>query len=222
MKEKRQIGSQKMYTLAEEIANAISHGVGVLLGMAATVFLLVKAVQAGNTMAIVGFSVYGTFLTLMYLMSTLYHSIPNPKAKRILRVADHCAIYLMIAGCYFPIALLALQGIERVAVVTVVFSLAVAGIVFKILTYGKYDRFEKISVLLYILMGWLAVFSLRSIYRATSLSFLLWIGAGGLMYTLGTLFYRAGKIPFNHAIWHGFVLIASVLQFVGIALEFAV
>lgn len=213
-------GKMKLYSLAEEIANAITHGLGVLLGIGATVFLLMDAVRAENTLAIVGFSVYGVCLTLMYLMSTLYHGITHAKAKRILRVADHCAIYLMIAGCYFPIALLALRGIERVAVLTVVFSLAAAGIVFKIVTYGKYDKYEKISVLLYILMGWIAVFSLRSIYFATSLSFLLWIAAGGVMYTLGTLFYRAGRIPFNHAIWHGFILIASALQFVGIALEF--
>lgn len=215
-----QHGKKRLYSLAEEIANAVSHGLGVLLGIGATVFLLLDAVRAGNRLAIIGFAVYGVCLTLMYLMSTLYHGIPNPKAKRILRVADHCAIYLMIAGCYVPIALLALRGTERVAVLAIVVSLALAGVAFKILTYGRYDKYEKISVLLYILMGWIAVFSMRSIYRATSLFFLLWIGAGGLMYTLGTLFYRSKRIPYNHAIWHGFVLIASILQFVGIATEF--
>lgn len=213
-------GKQRLYSLAEEIANAVSHGLGVFLGIAATVVLLIQAVRADNKLAIVGFSVYGVCLTLMYLMSTLYHGITHPGAKKILRVADHCAIYLMIAGCYFPIALLALRGVERIAIITVVVSLAIAGIVFKILTYGKYDKYEKVSVLLYILMGWIAVFSLRSIYLATSLPFLLWIGAGGLMYTLGTIFYRSARIPYNHAIWHAFVLIASVLQFVGIYTEF--
>jgi hemolysin III len=211
----------QLYTLAEEIANAVSHGVGVLFGIAATVFLIVMAVKAQNRLAIAGFAVYGIFLTLMYLMSTLYHGITHPGAKKILRVADHCAIYLMIAGSYFPIALLALNGLERVVTLSVIFSIAAAGIVFKILTYGKYDRFGKLSVWIYVLMGWICVFTLRSIYNATSLAFLLWLGAGGLVYTLGVIFYKAKRIPFNHAIWHGFVLLASALQFVGIAMEFA-
>lgn len=210
----------RLYSTAEEIANAVSHGIGVLFGIFITVFLVYHAVQAQNMLAIVGFSIYGFFLTFMYLSSTLYHAITNLKAKKVLRVFDHCSIFLMIAGCYLPIALLALEGVERVSVIAIISTVAVSGIVFKIVTYGKYDEYNKLSTLIYVLMGWIVVFSIRSIYLATSLQFILWIAAGGLMYTLGTIFYKSKKIPYNHAIWHGFVLAASVLQFVGILRQY--
>lgn len=210
----------RLYSLAEEIANAITHGLGVIFGIVVTAYLVYKAAMDSNVLAIVGFAVYGCFLTLMYLSSTLYHAITHQKAKQILRVVDHCSIYLMIAGCYLPISLLALQGIERITIIATVFAIAVAGIVFKIVTYGKYDKYNKISVLIYVAMGWIVVFSLRSIYRATSLPFILWFAAGGIMYTIGTIFYKSKRIPFNHAIWHAFVLAGSVLQFVSILREY--
>lgn len=210
----------KLYSLAEEIANAVTHGVGVVFGIVVTIFLVYHAVKNSNVLAIVGFAVYGGFLTLMYLSSTLYHAITHIKAKRILRVIDHCSIYLMIAGCYLPISLLALRGIERITIIATVFAIAIAGIIFKIVTYGKYDKYNKISILIYVAMGWVVVFSMRSLYLATSLPFILWIAAGGLMYTIGTVFYKSKRIPFNHAIWHAFVLAGSVLQFIGITREY--
>lgn len=208
--------TQKKYTTGEEIANGITHGLGVIFGIVSLVVLLILAIREKNTLSIVAFSVYGACFILMYLSSTLYHSITNEKAKSIIRVFDHSSIFLFIAGTYTPIALLTMTGGLRIGILIAVWSIAILGVLFKILTYNKFDKYKAVSLILYIGMGWIAVFTVRPIIEMTSLGFFMWILGGGLLYTLGTIFYSVKKIPYNHAIWHLFVLAASVLHFVGI------
>jgi hemolysin III len=208
----------KKYTVKEEIANGITHGLGVLFGIVSLVVLLVLSIQKRETISIVAFSIYGSCLILMYLASTLYHSIPYERAKQILRVFDHSSIFLFIAGTYTPIALLTMTGALRIGILISVWSIAILGVVFKIFTFGKFDKFKAVSLIMYIGMGWIAVFTIKPIIRMTSLGFFMWILGGGLLYTLGTIFYSIKKIPYHHAIWHLFVLAASVLHFVGIVL----
>lgn len=211
----------KMYTTKEEIFNGITHGIGVLIGVVALIVLLVLSIKKRDTLSIVAFSIYGACFILMFLSSTLYHSITHGKAKKILRVFDHSSIFLFIAGSYTPIALLVMSGGLRIGIMIAVWTIAVLGVVFKIFTVGQFDRFKALSLVLYIGMGWLALITIRPIISMTSLGFFLWILGGGLCYTLGTIFYSIKKIPYNHGIWHLFVLAASVLHFVGIILYLA-
>lgn len=207
---------KKKYTIKEEIANGITHGLGVIFGVVSLIVLLVLSIRNGNTLATVAFSIYGACFILMYLSSTLYHSITNKKAKSILRVFDHSSIFLFIAGSYTPIALLTMTGRLRVGILVAAWSIAILGVLFKILTYNKFDKYKALSLVFYIGMGWLAVFTVKPIIEMTSIGFFMWILAGGLVYTIGTIFYSIKKIPYNHAIWHLFVLTASALHFVGI------
>ena len=213
--------SNKRYTLKEEIANGITHGLGVIFGIVALTILLVFSIKKGEPLSIVSFSIYGACIILMFLSSTLYHSIPNENIKKILRVFDHSSIYLFIAGTYTPIALLTMDGYIRIGVLVAVWSIALFGIIFKITTYKKMDNFKKISLGLYLGMGWIAVFTVKPIIQTASLKFFIWILIGGLIYTLGTIFYSMKKIPYSHAIWHVFVLGASVVHFLGIFLYLA-
>jgi len=209
----------KKYTIREEIVNGITHGIGVLLGIVALIVLLVMSIKKNSIISTVAFSIYGACFILMFLSSTLYHSITHEKAKRILRVFDHSSIFLFIAGSYTPIALLVMTGRLRIGIMIGVWTIAILGVLFKIFTAGQFDRFKALSLILYIGMGWLAVITIKPIISMTSLEFFLWILGGGLCYTLGTIFYSIKKIPYNHAIWHLFVLAASVVHFVGIMIH---
>lgn len=209
----------KKYSLKEEIANGITHGLGVLFGIASLIVLLVLSIRKGSTISIVAFSIYGACLILMYLSSTLYHSITNEKAKQILRVFDHSSIFLFIAGTYTPIALLTMTGYLRIGILVAMWLIAVSGVAFKILTFNKFDKYKVLSLAIYIGMGWLTVFTIKPIIQMTSIGFFMWVLAGGLLYSFGTIFYANKKIPYNHAIWHLFVLAASVAHFVGILIH---
>lgn len=206
----------KRYSKAEEIFNGITHGMGVIFGIVALTLLLIVSIRKGDVPSIVAFSIYGVCIILMFLSSTLYHSITIEKAKRVLRVFDHSSIFLVIAGSYTPIALLALKGNLRLITLIGIWAIALSGIVFKIITYNKFDKFKILSLIIYIGMGWIAIIPIRAIIDATSISFFYWILAGGLLYTVGTIFYGVKKIPFNHGIWHIFVLAASITHFLGI------
>ncbi len=209
----------KRYTIKEEIANGITHGIGVLFGIAALTILLVFSIEKKEVISIVSFSIYGLCIILMYLSSTLYHSITNLKAKKILRIFDHSSIYLFIAGTYTPIALLAMKGYLRIVILVAVWSIAIFGVIFKITTHSKMEQFKKLSLALYLGMGWIAIFTIKPIIAATSVKFFAWILGGGLMYTLGTIFYSMKELPYSHAIWHIFVLGASIIHFFGIFLH---
>lgn len=211
----------KKYTKKEEIANGITHGLGVIFGIVAVTILLFMAINERNVPRIVSFSIYGACIILMFLSSTLYHSFTIERVKQILRVFDHSSIFLFIAGTYTPIALLALQGKLRLIILIGIWIIALLGITFKIFTFGKFDKYKALSLILYIGMGWIAIIPIKAIINATSINFFYWILAGGIMYTLGTIFYSIKKIPYSHAIWHVFVLIASITHFLGIALYLA-
>lgn len=203
------------YTLKEEIANCVSHGIGVIFSIVALVLLLVYSISESNVTAIVAFSIYGATGIFLYLASTLYHSFRVEGVKRILRIFDHSSIYLYIAGCYTPIALLGMEGGWRIGVIVSVWLIAVGGVTFKILTYKSYEKYKRFSLAIYLAMGWIAVLTIKPLLDNLPLPFLMYLLAGGLVYTVGTVFYAFKKIPYNHAIWHLFVLGGTVVHFIG-------
>jgi hemolysin III len=205
--------NKRFYTLGEEIANAITHGVGAVFGIAVLVVLVVLAQRQGDAWRITAFSIYGTTLTLLYLASTLYHSIQHPKAKAVFRILDHSAIFLLIAGTYTPFLLIRLRGAWGWSLFVVVWLLAVAGIVLKAVFI---NRLKKISVLVYIAMGWLIVVALKPMLTRIPLPALWWLLAGGLCYTGGVAFYMMKSVRFSHAAWHLCVLAGSICHFIAI------
>jgi hemolysin III len=194
------------YTRREELANSLTHGAGIVASVVALVVLVVLAARTGAA-AVVGASVFGASLVLLYTASTLYHAVRSPKAKARLKVLDHCAIYLLIAGSYTPFLLLALRGRWGWSLLGVIWGLALAGVVFKLFWTG---RFPRISTGIYLGMGWLIVIAAVPMVRALSPTTLAWLVAGGLAYTVGTVFYHNRRIPYAHAVWHLFVLAGSV------------
>ncbi len=203
------------YTLGEEIANSVTHGVGALLSLVGTAVLLYRAARDGTTLHVVSFAVYGACLFLLHLTSTLYHALRPPRAKRVFRVFDHCSIYLLIAGTYTPFLLLSLWGRWGLTLLIAIWTLAVAGIVIKSLFIG---RLQKASVFLYILMGWMIVVAAREAWARVPHAAIGFVAAGGLFYTLGVAIYAWKSLPYNHAVWHLFVLGGSVCHYVAILL----
>jgi len=203
------------YTLGEEIANSVTHGVGALLSLIGTAILLYRAARYGTTLHVVSFAVYGSCLFLLHLSSTLYHAIRPPRAKRVFRVFDHCSIYLLIAGTYTPFLLLSLWGRWGLTLLVAIWTLAIAGIVFKSLFIG---RLQRASVLLYVLMGWMIVVAAREAWVRVPHAAIGFVAAGGLLYTLGVAFYAWKSLPYNHAVWHLFVLGGSVCHYAAILL----
>ncbi|KYD02440.1 MULTISPECIES: PAQR family membrane homeostasis protein TrhA [Bacillus] len=199
-----------MFTIKEEIANAVTHGLGVLLSIPAIVYLVIFAANYGTVWDIVSFSVFGVSMLLLYLSSTLLHSIQHKKTKDILEIIDHSAIYVLIAGTYTPFLLGPLKGTLGFTMLIIVWSLALGGIVFKIFFV---KRFIIVSTLVYLLMGWLMIIAVKPLYASlTGAGFGLLL-LGGILYSLGTIFYIWRKIPFHHAIWHSFVLGGSAAMF---------
>jgi hemolysin III len=202
-------GEARAQTLGEEIANSILHGVGGLLAIAALVLLVVFAALHGSPWHVVSYSIYGASLVILYLSSTLYHGIQHRKAKRVFVVFDYCAIYLLIAGTYTPFTLVVMNGPWGWTIFGVVWGLALMGIVFKAIWI---DRFRLLTLLLYILMGWVIVIDIGGVVRALPRTALVWLALGGFLYTAGTVFYML-KVRFAHAVWHIFVLAGSICHF---------
>jgi len=200
----------KVYTPAEEIANSITHGIGMILSIIGMIILIILASLKGDAWHIVSFSIFGGCMMLLYLASTLYHSIPDPDTKRLFKIIDHSAIYLLIAGTYTPYLLLNLRGAWGWTLFGIIWTLALSGILLKSYYIG---RFRKTSVMLYIAMGWLCVIVFdQLIEKLDNLSLVLLI-SGGIAYTSGVIFYAWKKLPFNHAIWHMFVLTGSICHY---------
>lgn len=204
------------YSVKEEIANSITHGIGILFSIVSVTILLVYAFWQKSVTSIVGFSVYGLCSTASYVSSTLYHSFRIEKVKKVLRVLDHSAIYLFIAGTYTPVTLLCIKGSVGFIILTAIWTIAIVGISIKILTKKEMEKYKGLSLVLYILMGWMIVFAIKPMLQNVPFNFLMWLLAGGLFYTVGVIFYANKKIPYNHAIWHLFVLGGSVMHFIGI------
>lgn len=194
----------------EEIANAITHGIGALLAVAALVVLIVMAAIHGSVWHIVSFSIFGATLVLLYFASTLYHSLTHAKAKRVFHKFDHISIYLLIAGTYTPFCLTALRGWIGWTVLGVVWSCAILGAVLKAISVGKRI---KLSTVLYILMGWVILVAIQPLYKAMLFNGFLFLIAGGISYTIGTIFFIRNQVKYNHSVWHVFVLGGSVLHF---------
>lgn len=197
-------------TLGEEIANATIHGIGALLSIAGLVLMVVFAALRGTAMHVVAVSIFGATLVLLYLASTIYHAITNERAKRVLQILDHSAIYLLIAGTYTPFTLVAVGGAFGWTVFGIVWGMAAAGIVFKAFFTGRY---EIVAVGMYLVMGWLVVFAIKPLWTAMDPWGLAWLGLGGLSYTAGVVFYAWHRLPFAHSIWHLFVLGGSICHF---------
>jgi hemolysin III len=194
----------------EELANALTHGAGFVLSVTGFVILLVLAALRGGAWHIVSCAIYGATLVCLYAASTLYHGIPSPRLKRALRIFDHSAIYLLIAGTYTPFLLVNLRGGWGWSLFGVVWGLALAGIFLKV---WFVDRFQILSTTVYLLMGWLAVIAARPLFMMVPRAGLLWLLAGGLLYTSGVVFYAWKRIPYNHVIWHVFVLAGSTCHY---------
>jgi len=199
--------------LGEEIANSVTHGVGVLLSLIALPTLVVLAARRHDTWQIVGGSVFGTTLLLLYCASTLYHAIPSPRAKTVFRVLDHAAIYLLIAGTYTPFALGVLRGTWGWSLLIAVWALAAVGIVLKS-TRGF--RYARLSTAVYLAMGWLIVIAMRPLVAHIGLGGIAWLLAGGLAYTGGVIFFAWDRLRYGHMIWHLFVLAGSICHFVAV------
>ncbi|MCA9875253.1 MAG: hemolysin III family protein [Anaerolineales bacterium] len=202
------------YTRKEELANSITHGIGAALSVAGLITLVVLAIVYGDIWRIVSFSIYGSSLLTLYLASTLYHSLQRPRVKAVLRKFDHASIYILIAGTYTPFLLVSLRGTAvGWTFFILVWGMAVAGIAWKMFFLG---RLEVIATIIYVLMGWMCVLVFKQMMAAIPTAGLVMLVTGGVVYTLGVIFYAWEKLPYNHAIWHLFVLGGSICHFVAI------
>lgn len=199
------------YTVGEEIANAVTHGVAALLSIAGLAVLVAFAVlYSGTPKVVAAVSIFGASMVFLYTASTLYHSIPNPRAKKVLQYLDHSMIYVLIAGSYTPFCLITLQGYTGIALLCAVWLIAIAGISLQAVLLHKADW---INCLLYLSMGWLAVFVIDPLVSTLDSTGLALLVAGALAYTVGVVFYIFERIPFSLAIWHTFVFAGTTLQF---------
>lgn len=199
----------------EEVANSVTHGLGLLASLVGAVVLISLSIEQGEVWHVVSAAIYGATLVALYAASTLYHALKGTRARNVLRVLDHCAIYLLIAGTYTPITLVSLRGGWGWTLFGLAWGLAAAGIVFKILTAG---RFAILSTVAYVLMGWLCIVALKPMFVLLSPGALALLGAGGVLYTAGIVFYHSKRVPYSHAVWHLFVVAGSVCHYLAIAL----
>jgi len=202
--------------IREEIFNTLTHGLGVFLSIVGVSVLLTVASLNGDAYQIVSIAIYGATLILLYCVSTFYHTAHSPRLKNFFRLADHSAIYLLIAGSYTPFALVSLRGGIGWTVFGVVWGLALVGVIFKF--FFRF-RFHFLATGLYILMGWMALLIVKPLFEVLPLWGFSLLVAGGLSYTLGMVFYAWNKLPYNHAIWHGFVLLGSVCHYFAVFFE---
>jgi hemolysin III len=199
--------------VGEEIANSISHGVGMLAAIAITPFLIIKAIPLGAG-AVTGASIFSASMIILYASSAIYHSLPQCRAKRVFQIFDHSAIFLLIAGTYTPFTLSALQGAWGWTLFGLIWGLAVLGVIIKTI---HTDGTSKLSIALYLAMGWLAIFAVRPLYYSMPAGGLFWILAGGVMYTGGVLFFAYDhKLKYNHFIWHLFVLAGTTCHVIAV------
>ena len=203
----------KFYSPLEERINITSHAVGLALSIVATVLLVRHASLFGNAWHVVSFSIFGASLMALYSASTAYHSTKDPLLRNRLRVIDHATIYVLIAGTYTPFTLVTLNGTVGWVIFGVSWGMALSGIILKLFFTGKYNL---VSTLMYVLMGWIIVFAIKPLVTNLSSEGLFWLIAGGLAYTFGAIIYSIKKIKFNHAIFHLFVLMGSACHFVSV------
>ena len=199
--------------LREEQASALTHGVGALAALAGGAVMVALAALHGDGWQLAAAIVFSISLLLLYIASTLYHAIQRPRAKSALKVFDHCAIYLLIAGTYTPITLVGLRGDVGRNLFIAIWSLAALGIVFKLFFTG---RFKLLSTLVYVAMGWLVLLAIKPVWAALDAWTFGWLFAGGIAYTLGTVFYHRPSMRYSHAVWHLFVVAGSVCHYIAV------
>lgn len=208
--------SASEYSDIEERANAITHGLGVVLGVVGLILLLIRAFDyQADMLTVVSMAVYGSSIILLFLASTLYHSITTEKTKRLLKTLDHCAIYLLIAGSYTPFLLVGLRTPLAMGLMAVIWGIALVGIIMKI---AFVYRFKRLSLFIYLAMGWLSLIVVYQLAVNIDIGGLVLLAVGGVIYSLGVIFYVAKRIPYNHAIWHLFVLAGCACHFFAIYL----
>jgi len=201
------------YSPREEKLNVASHGAGFVLSLAALFFLVKQSVELQSFWHWMGYLIYGFSQVTVFGASTLYHSAQNPRKRYRLKIFDHAAIYISIAGTYTPFTLIVIREDWGWPLFIAVWMMALAGVILKIFYAGRY---KVLSTIGYVLMGWVMVIAIKPLLEHLALAGLLWIAAGGLLYTVGAVLYQIGKIPFNHAIFHFFVLAAAVCHFIAV------
>lgn len=206
---------RRKYTLGEELFNAITHGIGALLSVVGCVVLLVRCHQLGDSVAAVSSAIYGATLIILYTMSTLYHALANEKAKAVFRVFDHVTIYLLIAGTYTPYTLACLGGALGWTLFGIVWAAAIVGIVFSSISLR---RFQKLSMICYIAMGWVILIAIKPLWQVIGTLPMVFLVIGGVLYTGGVLFYQMKESRYMHSIWHLFVIAGSIFQYFSILL----
>lgn len=205
----------KRQSYAEEMANAMTHGVGLAMSVIGWIALVVLSAVAGSGWDVAASAVYGGTLVFLYGVSTLYHSVRRPRTKYVLRVLDHVAIFLLIAGTYTPFTVVLMRDGWGWTVMTLVWGFAVAGLLFKL--FSKH-RFHPAATSLYLLMGWIGILFADPMSQALPGGALMLIAAGGLAYTVGVVFYGWHSLPYSHAIWHVFVLVGSICHYIAVAM----
>jgi len=201
------------YSIGEEVANSVTHGVGWLLSVGGLAVLVTFAAITGGALRVTSCAVFGATLVLLYAASTLYHALPGSRVKRVFRILDHSAIFLLIAGTYTPLSLVAIGGAWGWSLFATVWSLAAIGILLNTLAHG---RWRWLSIALYVTMGWLVVIALKPLLQAVEPRDLVLVICGGLAYTAGLAFYGWRRLPYGHAVWHLFVVAGSVLHYLAV------
>jgi hemolysin III len=204
---------ERLQTLGEEIANSISHGIGLLAAVVATPILILTAVHQGRAGFVVGCSIFGASMLLMYVASTLYHALPPGRAKRVFRVLDHGAIYVLIAGSYSPFTLGALGGGWGWGLFGTIWALAAFGIIAKSTGFGWHPRWSSV---LYLAMGWLAVVAAKPLWHQLPRASVVWLAVGGVAYTAGVAFYAAPRLRYAHFVWHLFVVAGTTCHVIAV------
>lgn len=201
--------------LKQELANSISHAFGMLFGIIGMPILIATAIKNGNTTGLVGASIFGFSFLMVYTASTLYHGFQHPEVKRVLKIIDHISIYFLIAGSYTPFILLFYFNPTGIVLLAVLWSLTLLGIIFKIFFV---DRFTYLSTIIYLLMGWMLLFIIKPFFANLPLSIAVMLTLGGVLYSLGVIFFLWTKYFYHHLVWHIFVLAASICHFVAVLL----
>ncbi len=201
------------YHPREEKLNIISHAFGLVLSVLALVFLILKAFEKGNILLIASFIIFGVSMVLLYAASTFYHSATNSRLRNRLNILDHASIYVLIAGTYTPFALVTLNGFTGTLIMIVVWAMAITGVILKLFFTGRY---QLLSTIMYVVMGWVIIFAIKPLVNNLSTEGLWWLFSGGISYTLGAALFMIDRIPYNHAIFHLFVLGGTFCHFMAI------
>lgn len=202
----------------QELANSLSHGLGLLFGLVSIPILIGLASARGDVAGLTGAAIFGFGFLMVYTFSTLYHSLPHPRIRRVMRIMDHISIYFLIAGSYTPFILAYMLDATGITLLSILWGLTLAGIFFKIFFTG---RFDKVSTGIYLAMGWLLLAVAKPFFESLPGAVLIMLAIGGALYSLGVIFYRWEKLPYHHAIWHGFVLAGSISHYVAVLLVVA-